>query len=98
MEIVRHYEDKYLAIIEDYGYDLLPEYKFRTLKSMWGVCYPKKNLICFNDKLIHFEPKYTEAILFHELLHFVIPNHSKRFHDVLNYHMPDYKERLKKIY
>lgn len=98
LDLIHKIEPKYLSILEDYGYDLEPEYKVRVLRSMWGVNYPKKNQITINERLIHFDPICLEAILWHELLHFVIPNHSKRFHEVLEYHMKDYKKIVKSIY
>ena len=98
LKIINDVQDRYLNIIRDYGYNLVPEYKFKLLKSAWGINYTKKNLIVINEKLIHFDKKYIEAVLWHEILHFVIPNHSKRFHEVLEYHMPNYKELIKNIY
>ena len=98
LKIIYNIQDKYLNIIRDYGYNLVPEYKFKLLKSAWGINYTKKNLIVINERLIHFDNKYIEAVLWHEILHFVIPNHSKRFHEVLEYHMPNYKELIKNIY
>ena len=98
LKIIYNVQDKYLNIIRDYGYNLVPEYKFKLLKSAWGINYTKKNLIVINERLIHFDNKYIEAVLWHEILHFVIPNHSKRFHEVLEYHMPNYKELIKNIY
>ena len=97
-EIIETKQEKYLSIIEDYGYNLFPEYKIKLLKSAWGINYNKKNLIVMNERLIHFDETCIEAILWHELLHFVIPNHSKRFHEVLEYHMPKYNEILKTIF
>lgn len=91
-------QDKYLNVISDYGYYQKPEYKFRIMKSAWGINYPKKNLITINEKLIHFDDKCLEAVLWHEILHFVIPNHSKRFHEVLNLHMPNYEALIKSIF
>ena len=96
--LIKEKEGKYLDIINDYGYRLNPDYKFRILKSAWGINYPKKNLITINEKLIHFDDKYLEAVLWHELLHFIIPNHSKRFHEILSYHMPEYNVLIKEIY
>ncbi|MDO4501032.1 MAG: DUF45 domain-containing protein [Erysipelotrichaceae bacterium] len=91
-------QDKYLKILKDYGYNEVPDYKIKLLKSMWGVNYTKKNLVVINERLIHFEDRCLEAVLWHELLHFIVPNHSKRFHEVLEYHMSDYKKIIKSIY
>ena len=88
-------QDKYLKILKDYGYQKQPVYKFRVMKSKWGVCYTRTNTVTINPMLIHFDKRYLEGVLWHELLHFIIPNHSKRFHEVLEYHMKDYKELMK---
>ncbi len=98
LKLIEQKQDKYLNVISDYGYHLKPDYKFRIMKSAWGINYPKKNLITINEKLIHFDDKCLEAVLWHELLHFVIPNHSKRFHEVLSLHMPNYETLIKSIY
>ena len=89
------YEDKYQMILNNYGYHMVPEYRFRMMKAKWGVCYPEKNLITLNPLLIHFPKECFESVLWHEILHFIIPNHSKRFHDVLLMYMPKYKEYQK---
>lgn len=98
LELINIKQGKYLRIIKDYGYLETPEYKFRVLKGAWGINYTKRNTIMINEKLIHFNEECLEAILWHELLHFIIPNHSKRFHEVINYHMPRYNEIIKSIY
>lgn len=91
-------EDEYLKILRDYGYMQEPIYKVKTLTSMWGCCYSRKNLVNLSSRLIHFDEKCLKAVLWHELLHFVLPNHSKRFHDVINYHMPEYNEIIKTLH
>ena len=85
-------EEKYLKILRDYGYELRPSYKFRKMKSKWGVCYAKENRITLNTLLIHYPLECLESVLWHELLHFIIPDHSKRFYQVLNFHMPEYQK------
>ncbi len=97
-KLIKEKENKYLKVIKDYGYYNNPDYKFRIMKSAWGINYPKKNLITINERLIHFSDQCLEAVLWHEILHFVIPNHSKRFHEVLSYHMPNYETVIKSIY
>lgn len=90
-------QDKYLRILEDYGYDQIPDINIKYLKSMWGVCYNRKNKINLSARLIHFDKESLEAILWHELLHFVIPNHSKRYHEVIELYMPRYNEIVKNL-
>lgn len=98
LNIIKEKEGKYLDILRDYGYNLEPQYKIKVLNSMWGVNYPNKNQINMSNKLIHFDIEIIEAVLWHELLHFVIPNHSKRFHQILSNHMANYEELMKKLY
>ena len=98
LNYVSENQDKYLKVLEDYGYYQKPIYNVKYLKSMWGCCYDRKNTINLSVRLIHFDPLYWEAILWHELLHFIIPNHSKRFHQVLESKMPRYKEIISKLY
>lgn len=97
LEDIFRLQDRYLSILKDYGYNKQPVYHVKNLKSMWGVCYNKKNIINISCKLIHFDDECLETILWHELLHFIIPNHSKRFYDVIELYMPKYKEILKTI-
>lgn len=88
----------YLKILNDYGYLQIPQIRFKMMKGSWGICYSQKNVITLNKRLIHFEKAAQEAVLWHELLHFILPNHTKRYHEVLEYHMPDYKRRHSTIY
>ena len=97
LNIVYRLQTKYLNILKDYGYIQEPQYHIKYLKSMWGCCYSLKNTINLSVRLIHFDEKHIEAVLWHELLHFIIPNHSKRFHEVLSLHFPDYEKIIKEI-
>ena len=97
LNIVYKLQDKYLKVLSDYGYYKQPEYHIKYLKSMWGCCYSRKNIINLSVRLIHFDEKHIEAVLWHELLHFIIPNHSKRFHEVLALYLPEYEKIIKEI-
>ena len=74
-----------------------PQIKCRVLKSAWGNCYPRKNLIQLSTRLIHYPCEVIEAVLAHEYVHLVVPNHSKRFYDILTNWMPDYAIRHEKL-
>ena len=91
-------EEKYLTVLREYGYYKKPEYNVKYLKSMWGCCYSQKNIINLSVRLIHFEDKCLDAILWHELLHFIIPNHSKRYHQVIDAHMPEYNKIISTLH
>jgi predicted metal-dependent hydrolase len=92
LERAEQFLNKYLYFLEDYGYDLIPDLKCRIMTSKWGVCYTRKNLICISSYLVHYPLKCLEYIMIHEMTHFLIPNHSKRFYDIIRSKMPDYKE------
>ena len=98
LEYVNNNQDKYLKVLEDYGYNQKPIYNVKYLKSMWGCCYNQRNTVNLSVRLVHFDPICLDAILWHELLHFVIPNHSKRYHNVINSHMSNYNEIIKTLY
>jgi len=83
--------DKYLYVLQDYGYNLRPDLAAKPLKSKWGVCYTRNNSINISSYLIHYEQICLEYIIIHELTHFVVPNHSKRFYEIIEANMPDYK-------
>ena len=89
--------DQYLFFLEEYGYDLIPELKCRIMSSKWGVCYTRKNTICISSYLIHYPLKCLKYIMIHEMTHFLIPNHSKRFYGIVKNNMPDYKEAVEML-
>ena len=101
-KIIKQYvidnDEKYLNVLKDYGYEKQPIYNVKYLKSMWGCCYSEKNIVNLSVRLIHYDPICIEAILWHELLHFIIPNHSKRFHQVLEKYMPKYKQIISTLH
>lgn len=88
----KEYLDKYLFILKDYGYNNIPELRARIMTSKWGVCYTRNNKITISSYLIHFPCECLEYIVLHELTHFIIPNHSKRFYEIIGNNMPNYKD------
>ena len=89
--------DKYMYMLTDYGYKYRPELKARKMTSKWGVCFTRKNKINISSYLIHYPIDCLEYIIVHEITHFIIPNHSKRFYDIVETNMPDYKIANKKL-
>lgn len=71
----------------------LPTLRIREMKTRWGSCIPKKNIITLNKRLIEKEASVIEYVVLHEYCHFVHPNHSKNFYALLASFMPDWKER-----
>ena len=76
-----------------------PNLIIKTAKSRWGCCYVKENKVMLNISLIHVPLDFIEYVIFHELTHFVHPNHSKDFHDLLKkfvYNEKSKRNELKK--
>lgn len=82
---------KYLPVIRELGYRGLVHYEVKMQKSLWGICYPKNEMIRLSGRLIHYDQKSLEAVLWHELLHFIVRDHSPRFHSLACAYMPDYE-------
>ena len=97
MERAEYYLDKHLPFLRDYGYLLKPVLKCRIMKSKWGVCYTRKNTIGISSYLIHYPLECLEYIMVHEMTHFIVPNHLKRFYEVVSNNMPDYKEAVERL-
>jgi predicted metal-dependent hydrolase len=89
------------TIIEEL-YPLFRKYNIRKptliLKEMttrWGSCQTKRNVITLNKRLIEAPRGCIEYVVMHEFIHFLHPNHSKKFYELLSTLMPDWKERKK---
>ena len=89
---VQDFYEEYRKVLRDYGLDRKIEFKYRLLKSAWGVCRPRKDEITINLSLVHYPLCALKSVVYHELTHLIIPNHSKRFYEILLRHMPDYQK------
>ncbi|MDO4199064.1 MAG: SprT family zinc-dependent metalloprotease [Erysipelotrichaceae bacterium] len=97
IEKAKLYYEKFKVMLDDYGYHLMPDIGTRIMKSKWGVCYVKKNKINVSSYLIHYPLDCLEYIMIHEMTHFIVPNHSKRFYEIVKKYMPLYKEANAKL-
>lgn len=77
----------------------IPEFtlKMRAMKSLWGSCNRRKNIVTLNYELLRFPQKCIDYVVFHELTHFLFINHDKNFYGYIFRFMPDYKERIKEM-
>ena len=79
-------------VIDDYHLPH-PVIAYRKMSSRWGSCIPAKGKITMNLNLIYYPLACVDAVLWHEYVHLIVPNHSDRFYSVILHHMPDYRER-----
>ena len=72
-----------------------PDICLRKMKTLWGSCSVNRNRVTFNQYLTKAKSACIEYVVLHELIHFLYPNHSKKFYDFLGSYMPDWRERKK---
>jgi len=82
-------------------YEKIPKFslKIRKMKTRWGVCNRGNNTVTLNSLLIHYDCDVIKYVIYHELSHFIHPNHSAYFWDLVSKYVPNYKilrNRLKK--
>lgn len=73
-----------------------PNLKIRKMKTRWGVCNIKNHNVTLNFELFRYDMKCLDYVIIHELSHFLVPNHSKKFWEVVESYCPNYKE-IRKI-
>ena len=66
--------------------------RIRNMKTRWGVCNIKTNIVTLNSRLIRYEDSVIDYVIIHELSHFIEANHSKNFWNEVGIRMPDYKK------
>lgn len=69
----------------------LPDLNIKYLKSQWGNCYHRRNLITLNVRLAAYNETVIRSVIYHEYCHFVHQNHSEEFYKLLTAVMPDWK-------
>ncbi len=65
--------------------------KIRNMKTRWGVCNRSNNNVTLNSNLIRFEIDIIDYVIYHELSHFIHPNHSANFWKHVEKYVPNYK-------
>ena len=74
-----------------------PNLKIRKMKTRWGVCNPTKKTVTLNSELFRYDIECLDYVIVHELAHFLVPNHSKKFWNVVEKFYPNYKDIKKKL-
>ena len=74
-----------------------PQLRFRTMKSKWGVCYPRRGSITLNRNLAYLPPSLADYVICHELAHFCHADHSPAFWQCLTVRIPDCKTKRQQL-
>ncbi len=59
-----------------------PSLKLALLKSKWGSCNRRTNVITLNLLLCKLPQRFAEYVAAHEVVHLFVPNHSDEFYAV----------------
>lgn len=72
-----------------------PKVMIGKMKSKWGYCNKRQELIKLNSELIKYSIDEIDYVIIHELCHFLEFNHSKNFWNYVKKYKPNYKENTK---
>jgi predicted metal-dependent hydrolase len=61
------------------------------MRTRWGSCSPGGRM-SFNWRLMLAPPEVLETVVWHEVCHIQVPNHSKRFWDLMDERRPGHRE------
>lgn len=92
------YRKKSECIIENRTRELAAEHgfsfsRFRIsgARKRWGSC-SFSGVLSFSWRLVMAAPEVIDMIIFHELCHLKVPNHSPKFKKLLASYVPEYRE------
>jgi predicted metal-dependent hydrolase len=92
IECLRHFINRYLEEAKTkLNINRIVDVKYKDVKTYYGVCFPKKNLIIFSSKLAKYDPILIKSVIYHELAHFYFLNHQQGFYKLLENVFPNYK-------
>lgn len=69
----------------------VPGFRLLTMRTQWGSCSPKGNLL-LNPLLVKAPGPCVDYVIFHELCHLKEHNHSARFYGLLSGLLPDWQQ------
>lgn len=83
---------KWLPVLTPWGVPE-PTLRFRRMTSRWGSCVPQRRSVTLNTRLLDYPEECLEAVLLHELCHFLQPDHSAAFYRWMDRFLPDWRQR-----
>lgn len=63
----------------------------QKMKTKWGSSSPRLHHIRLNLELAKKPPSCLDYVVLHEILHFLVPNHSERFVVLLDRYLPQWR-------
>lgn len=63
----------------------------QKMKTKWGSSSPRLHYIRLNLELAKKPQACLDYVVLHEMLHFIVPNHSERFVALLDHHLPQWR-------
>lgn len=72
-------------------------YKTQLMKSRLGSCHIHKRVIKINTILARVHQRYLRLVLFHELVHLNVQDHSNKFHHLLETLYPNHRIAQREI-
>ena len=74
----------------------LKEIHLRQMQRKWASISTNGRLT-LNTELLNLPEALTEFVIVHELVHLLVPNHSKLFKSFMSAYLPDWEERLNRL-
>ncbi len=68
----------------------------RSMQNKWASC-STHGYLNFNTELLGFDQDLWNYVIVHELLHFNVPNHGKRWQSLMRAHLGDYEKLEEKL-
>jgi predicted metal-dependent hydrolase len=66
----------------------------KMMKRSWGRC-SSNGTVTLNIRLLHYDKRFIDAVIVHELVHLNHLNHSKSYKDALDEALPEYRVWIK---
>ena len=84
-----------LQLAEEFGFKINRIF-IRKQKTRWGSCSSKGN-INLNINLIHLSNELADHVIFHELVHTKIPDHSRKFWEELEKYSSEARRKKREL-
>ncbi|MFQ5830568.1 MAG: M48 family metallopeptidase [Candidatus Methylomirabilia bacterium] len=65
--------------------------QIQRMKTKWASCSVRGRL-CLSTDLLREKRAFQEAVVVHELLHLLVPNHGKLFRSLLRAYVPGWEQ------